>query len=216
MHEGRPFVLPTKQTDAENLIHEKDSYVFEKFGPESPTVDPGEDFEFFQFENEYHTKTGYGLGVNQYGRSPEGASVLIRSTGFKPHFSIKHNPSWSHRNMFTFHNALEDNLRKRVGRTGDAKLYHKLVCNITPYDGKDLMSYNGEDPESFFKIEVAYPQLVKHCRILLEYPRGKPKTKYIPAVPDWWPEVWSCLIMTQVVLGRSSVDLGHRKRLSHL
>jgi DNA polymerase delta subunit 1 len=176
-------------------IPERDIYTYKSLRPDVPRLDSSnEDFELFLTESEYKIIPGRGLQIFLYGDTLLGNSVTVKVHGFDPYFAIKApEPGlWGPDQYDLFQKGLEEALAKKVGKKGDAYHYRRFIKGLSFFWGDDLYDYHGEEPEKFIKIEVAYPALVRECRLLLEYPRGRPKSKYLPEIEDWWPQELPC------------------------
>lgn len=180
-----PYVPPA-------IVHPtREAFKYPQIRPDPPDIDPfNEDFEFLQIDSEYRIIPGRGLQIYMYGETLAGNSVVLKTHGFNPHFTIKRPDLafWDVCHFEMFRESLEKALRKKVGRSGDARQFTRLIKGMSIYKAIDLYDYHGEDPEDYLKIEVAYPKLVRECRLLLEYPNGKQKTKSLPEIEDWWPQ----------------------------
>jgi DNA polymerase elongation subunit (family B) len=116
----------------------------------------------------------------------------VISNGFSPYFVIKKPPEWIDRDYTRFVEVLEQVLRKQVGNYGTPTFFDRLVLATKTFKAFDLYGYHGEEPEEFVKIYVAYPELVRKCRLLLEYPLGRVQNSFLPEIDGWWPDDLPC------------------------
>lgn len=182
--------IPEECVDAEH--HPTKNREPQRIRPEPIPVNPDkESFHFFLIDTVYRVlPPPYGIEISLYGESFRGNSVAVRVYNFNPHFAIQapEPGRWTMNHYAIFQESLEEALREKVSKHKEASFFKELILSITPFKGFDLYDYNGTEPISFLRIEVAYPKLVRECRFLLEYPLGRPASKFLPEIKAWWPE----------------------------
>lgn len=166
--------------------------------PDPPLLVPAEkDFEFFMNRSEYRidSKPVEGLVVYLYGDTIDGNSVCVKTGQFLPYMYIRYaeeQAAWGLDEYTILMKELNTVLKDRTKKSWreNKACGPDLIKGFVVEHGKDLRGYHGESPEKFVKIYLAYPKLVRECRMLLEYPFGRSKRSardYLPEIPNWWP-----------------------------
>lgn len=175
------------------VIHDvKPIHNYHTLRPMVSNIDKNEDLEFFLWNSEYVINKQNQVEIYLWGDNLIGNSILLRVKNFLPYFYIKLPENWEDHHFKMFQMALDDQLTKKLKKKNKKMPSSYLVNGMEIVSGDDLYGYNGEAPEKFLRIELLYPEMVRECRLLLEFPMGNPfknnRCDKAPEIDKWWPQ----------------------------